>query len=192
MDALTAMILVRGILSGLLVAGGFSALFIGWKLYYHGIGLSPDRSTVKASTGTFDIRLSLKNVGATVMVTSVAWGLVAIWSLPSYRRLAEGIEEVVADSNKARRDLEDVGRAAAALKNEMVQALAVAEGLRSDWADTAATAEGAREGWLAFAEMEREMDEMGEAMEEMGEGMESMGEAMEEMGEEMAEEGEGM
>lgn len=76
--------LVRGGLSLLFVICGFTALVVGARLYYKGMGHSPDGSSIDASGGKFKLSASLKTVGSMMMITSILWGLLAYLSLPRY------------------------------------------------------------------------------------------------------------
>lgn|GEM_PF-2184527 len=80
MDHIMVMIILRGFLSVFFVATGLTALIIGARLYRSGVGLAKDGTTVNIKK----IKGSLQTVGAVVMATSVAWGLFAYLSLPSY------------------------------------------------------------------------------------------------------------
>lgn len=92
MEIGTTALLVRGVLALLLIVGGIVALFLGNKLYRDGIGLAPDGSVIKTSTGKFDIKLSLKTVGSVVMITSVAWGFFGYLTSPELRRSPTDLE----------------------------------------------------------------------------------------------------
>lgn len=87
-------IILKTLVALVLALGGVLALRLGFRLYLHGVGLQPDGSTISTAKGTFNLSLSLKNVGAVVMATSVAWGCLAYLALPSYKRSAHGAETV--------------------------------------------------------------------------------------------------
>jgi hypothetical protein len=81
-DQLTLLIVIRGILALGFVVAGIAALRIGSRLYAQGTGLKRDGTVVNAQQGKFKLQASLKTVGSVLMLTSVAWGVLAYLSLP--------------------------------------------------------------------------------------------------------------
>jgi len=84
-------ILIKGILAFLLIIGGIYALFIGRKLYLRGVGLAPDKSIIETDVGTFKLKASLRNIGAFVMLTSIAWGYIGYLASPTYKQIKDEI-----------------------------------------------------------------------------------------------------
>ena len=92
-------ILARVLPALVIVGGGIYALKMGRQLYLKGIGLSPDGSVIETTRGPFKLKASLKNVGASVMLTSVVWAFIGYLALPKElsiarsRRVHRGVEE---------------------------------------------------------------------------------------------------
>lgn len=80
-NAVLVTILVRAALAALLVLGGVLALYFGYRLYRTGAGLAADDTKIE----TKQIKINLRNVGAGVMLTAVAWAGLGYLTTPSFK-----------------------------------------------------------------------------------------------------------
>ena len=95
MTAETILILLYGLGALLCIVVGFAALKYGKDLYVSGIGLQQDGSSVDVSGA----KIQLKTVGSVVMLTSIAWGVLAWQIFPDYHSDEAGNVKVGNDKN---------------------------------------------------------------------------------------------
>lgn len=86
MDNLALYMLIRGLLSLALVAGGIYALHKGFQLYVGGVGLAEDGFRLRTSDQLGGVSVSLKRVGSVVMLTAVAWAFLGYLVMPKQIR----------------------------------------------------------------------------------------------------------
>ncbi len=97
MEPFTLTIIIRGLIAFVLAGGGIYALNRGYSLFANKIGLKPDESVFAFGR----TRISVKSVGALVMVTASFWGYLSFQCVPR----TEGAGMKVASASDAQKEL---------------------------------------------------------------------------------------